>query len=442
MDDTPSGGDRPVDSAGEDGSLGGPRNPGHPDRRSPSWTLLSKEELVDAYWNHIAPVYRADGHDPSAERPSHEWLRDNGFRGLVYALRKYHDRTFSEFWMEDLDLEVENNYRWGIADEGTVSSFREFLDTREHRRNWSDGTVRTVRYRLARYARAYEDVTDGKSVVNSVDPDDKVSPVGAVDACWSAFDLLDENLDRRTLRRVHEAVSDYYEYLVRRRRAEFNPASGLDEEYAWTVEDGESDEATNPALGPDHVAALAAEASALRDRLLVVALCGWGLRRSEVASLHRSQVNFVNGDDHIAFKDRKNGPGTVAMIVGCDLVERRMAEFDDDVWNGYLFPSDRSSTGHVTGQTIRNWFADLVEAAPVPSRIGGRKPTPQMARRFWYDAYTATLDDVLEEVQAIAAEQGSTSPSVIWSNYLSEERKRDLRRQFMRTRIAEALKHG
>jgi hypothetical protein len=93
MDDAPPGGDRPVDSDSEDGSLGGPRNPGHSDRRSPSWTLLSKKELVDAYWNHVAPVYRADGHDPNAERSSHEWLRDNGFRGLVYALRKYRDRT-------------------------------------------------------------------------------------------------------------------------------------------------------------------------------------------------------------------------------------------------------------------------------------------------------------------------------------------------------------
>ena len=67
-----------------------------------SWTLLDLDELVDAYWAVVAPVMETDGLDPKREKPTHSWLRDHGFRPLLYALREYHDRTFAEVWREDL----------------------------------------------------------------------------------------------------------------------------------------------------------------------------------------------------------------------------------------------------------------------------------------------------------------------------------------------------
>lgn len=36
-----------------------------------SWTLLGREELVDAYWAVVAPVMEADGLDPDREKPTH-----------------------------------------------------------------------------------------------------------------------------------------------------------------------------------------------------------------------------------------------------------------------------------------------------------------------------------------------------------------------------------
>lgn len=62
-----------------------------------------------------------------------------------------------------------------------------------------------------------------------------------------------------------------------------------------------------------------------------------------------------------------------------------------------------------------------------------------MGRRFWYDAYSATQETILAEVGDIAAEQGSASAEVVLQEYLSPERRRQLRRQYMRERLAEAL---
>lgn len=84
-----------------------------------SWTLLDLDELVDAHWAVVAPVVEIDGLDPKREKPTHSWLRDHGFRPLLYTLREYHDRTFAEFWREDLELDaVESGYNWATDHEG------------------------------------------------------------------------------------------------------------------------------------------------------------------------------------------------------------------------------------------------------------------------------------------------------------------------------------
>ena len=62
-----------------------------------------------------------------------------------------------------------------------------------------------------------------------------------------------------------------------------------------------------------------------------------------------------------------------------------------------------------------------------------------MGRRFWYDAYSQTTQDLLEHVQDIANEQGSTSAKVAFEDYLTDDRKRELRREFMREKLSAAF---
>ncbi|EMA17737.1 hypothetical protein C435_09554 [Haloarcula marismortui ATCC 33799] len=57
------------------------------------WTLLTEPQLADAYDAVVVPALRRDGQDPETDRPSYEWLSNNGFRGLTYALKEYHDTT-------------------------------------------------------------------------------------------------------------------------------------------------------------------------------------------------------------------------------------------------------------------------------------------------------------------------------------------------------------
>jgi integrase len=406
-----------------------------PSPSEPSWTVLDRDGLVDAYWDAIAPAMRADGLDPETEQPTYDWLNQNGFRRFIYTLQEHHETTVTAFCDRDLELES-RGYDWGIDHADTVDALERYLDRQQQRKSWSESTVDAHRSRLGRYVRAYAEVNDTDDLLTAVDRASDVPAHEAVDACWATFDALDEAVARETLRRIYITVSDWYTTLVSRRQAALNPTDGLD--YNWSGDDGGT--TSNPPLAPTHVTALFDAAADSRERLLVVALCGWGLRSGEVAALHADQIVLDDDAPRIEFDQRKNGPGSVALIYGQAVVETRIAQLDDGEWNGFLFPSSRSGSGHRTGGTIRNWFGELADRAGLPAEIDGRRPVPQMARRFWYDRYSSTVEALVDhQIQAVAEEQGSASATVVWDDYLSEARRRELRRGFMREKLSDAF---
>ena len=404
------------------------------------WSTCSLEDFTQLYWEQIAPCLEAEGLDPRTEKPTHQWFRDNGVRSFLAALRRYHDRSFGEFWREDLGLDDDDtSYPWATSDEQTIEALERFLDRRQSRYGLSTSSVDTLRTRLNLYVRAYEAANDTADLLSPIHRERDTPAYEAVDACYAAFDWLNEGVEReysaQTLQRVRRIVDAWYQHLVGRRVASMNPASGLYEEFKWETEDSPT-----PSLSAKHIRRLMQVATTPRDQLLVVALAGWGLRANEVAALHISQFNRDVHDDevpHIEFESRKNGPGEVSILFGLEELDAQISELsEDETWDGYIFPSSRGESPHVTRDTIRNWFQKLASEAELPDRIEGERPSPQLCRRFWYDTYTAVLEGVLEGVEEIAAEQGSSDPQVVMQNYLSDARSRQLRREFMREQLA------
>ncbi|WP_246084517.1 tyrosine-type recombinase/integrase [Salinadaptatus halalkaliphilus] len=376
------------------------------------WTSCSLEDFTDLYWNEIAPCFEAEGIDPKREKPTHQWFRNHDARSFLAALRRHHDRSFGEFWDEDLGLgDDDDGYTWATEDGETIDALEKFLDRRKSRYSLSTSSVNTLRTRLNLYVHAYREANGTGDLLTPIQREQETPAYEAVDACYAAFDWLNDGTEcsysAQTLQRVRRVVDAWYQHLVGRRIASMNPASGLYDEFKWEIE-----ESPTPALSATHVRKLMQAAQTTREQLLVVALAAWGLRASEVAALHASQFHRdVSKDDvpFIAFESRKNGPGEVSLLFGLGIFDSRIDELaDDESWTGYLFPSSQGETPHVTRDTIRNWFQDLASKAGLPERIEGERPSPQLCRRFWYDTYTAVLEGVLEGVEDIAAE-----PSVL-----------------------------
>jgi len=170
----------------------------------------------------------------------------------------------------------------------------------------------------------------------------------------------------------------------------------------------------------------------------VLALGAWGLRPNEVASLSIDQFMLDDGDDErIIFEQRKNGPGEVALLFGVDVLKQRVVDLDEPGWEGYLFPSSRSSTGHITPQTVTNRFRELSVDAGVT--VEGEPPTAKMGRRFWYTTYNEAVKEMLAGLEGVAADQGSASAEIVSQNYLSEAEKRRYRRESMHQELSKVF---
>jgi len=90
----------------------------------------------------------------------------------------------------------------------------------------------------------------------------------------------------------------------------------------------------------------------------------------------------------------------------------------DREWAGYLFPLRQAESSHVIGETIQARSQRVAERADV--RVRGETPTSKIGRRLWYTACVNTQKQLLENLDAIAADQRSSDARVVLKNYLSE----------------------
>ncbi|AGB40037.1 tyrosine-type recombinase/integrase [Natronococcus occultus] len=397
------------------------------------WSHKSLEELRE-FWNtEIELALQRAGHDLE-DKPSYQDLLDVGYGGLTYTLREHHEMTLSEF-LESVGYvaESDDGYPWGIDDETTITELESFVQTLERRQGLTATTVATKRSRLATYAQLYDELHGQATLVDRVvDDADRAAEIRRV---LAVFDELDIDLGTdASKQRYLSDVNQFYSHLERRAIAAFNPASRISEEYNWNRE-----EKDNQPLSSEDVRRLSDAAEEPEEELLVLALCAWGLRRNEVASLHVSQLVLEEADPHIYFEERKNGPGTVALVYGREQLRDHLDRLGghNHQWNGYLFPSTTSSSGHIVGETVQSRFQRLANRAGVT--VDGEIPTSKMGRRFWYTTYMEAQKQLLENLDVIAGDQGSSDANVVLENYLSEAERRKYRREFMHEQLADVF---
>jgi integrase len=406
----------------------------------PSWTKHSLDDLEDLYWSEIAPDLRRDGLDP---HEPHATEVTQNYRGLDYALREHHGYTVKEFLVDVVGLEESDTQGESTADqlpEPVQDSIASYLDSIPGLGNdYTENTLRSIKYRLAAYADAY-------CTVNETPLLDQLSDVSAkpdeIDRVTLAMQKIDAEYDSNEgkIRVLGEAVR-YYDWMDETGRIEYNPAAVVERRSGWDREDRD-----NPALEPNQIQSLYDTADGLEERFLVVALCAWGLRTSEVAAFHVSQCRLDPEERAVPYLEfapgeRKNNSdtrSTVSLLYGTDVLSQRISELSDrDDWNGYLFPSTAAETGHISPNTVTNRFKRLAERAGVD--VDGGVAKPKMGRRFWYETYADAIKAVLERLESAAEEQGSVSPSVIQRDYLDEDARRRQRRNEMRTRLQEVF---
>lgn len=397
------------------------------------WSQKSLDELVEFYRHEIEPTLHQSGADLDGP-PSYQTLADHGYSGLAYALREHHDRTVREFLVDDVGLDPSESpgYTWGVEAEETIDAAESYVSRLERRESSSEQTVVTQRSKLATYLRTYADhVGDADFMALLQEPSQQPSEADRVLA--TMHEVSDRLGTPESVLSYASVVSEWYSFLVETGRASYDPTVRMLKDLG--VEDSNPDKS---ALDARQVRKLVDATENLEERLLVLAVCAWGLRREEVAKLHVSQLVLEGDDPHIAFDhDRKNGPGTVALLYGLGEVKERLVELNDrDSWTGYLFPSPDGGD-HVHPDTVTNRFKRIAERSD--PRLQPDERTPHAGRRFWYQSYTAVVADLSGLVESVAAEQGSTDPETVLEEYHDESSLRDLRRDRMRRQLSRAF---
>jgi site-specific recombinase XerD len=395
-----------------------------------NWSRKSLDELVEFYEAEIAPERQREGHDPN-EIPTYQWLVDHGYSGLQYAVREHHDMTLSEFFEQAVGLGDDvspETPTWPIDNEQMIEYLEQYFRSQQ-RGSTAETTLQSKRSRLGQFLRHYEDLHGTSEIVSRIT--DVADQPGEIQRVTAVFDVLDDELESNdSKRRYRSDIDDLYGWLVDRGYGAFNPVRY---DHEWDVAKRD-----NPALAPAQVGSLAAATENIEERLIVLGLCAWGLRRSELATLHVENVELQAESPYLSFNTRKNGPGTVALIYGEDVLEDRIARLSNQQgWDGYLFPSPDARRDHLTGETLNRRFKSIATRADV--RVRGELPTSKMGRRFWYSAYADAVEVVIERLQSVAHEQGSSDPMVVFRNYLSEEKRREYLRDAMYDRLAEAF---
>lgn len=399
-------------------------------------TRYATMDLADCesfYRETVVSAMETAGLDPSAKTPTYAWL-NRQFPGFVKHLQRRFDLSPGQFYDEiGVPEATTTSGSFDFLSDNTQRAIEGYLDELSTRRGRADTTIDTRRSILRRYAKVYTNIHDTKDLLAPLKhPDERVAEMDRVAATFDALDQLDDTLTTLASRRKYvQDTRQFYKHLVMFGNAAYNPLADLEIRFGWD----RTPSWDNKALDRTAVQRLYGAATELRDRFIVVACCGWGLRPSEVASLHIRQLNLDpdgDSDPYIEFGsgERKNGPGTVALLAGLETVKDRIEALAGPEWSGYLLPSPSAATGHLTAETVRRRFKSVADAAGVT--VDGDTPTPKTGRRFWYTTYGAAVRRVAERFEDVAAEQGSASAQVVLDNYLSESEARSHRRAEMR----------
>jgi len=397
------------------------------------WSGKDLDDLEQFHYDEIQPAMAADGLETD-EPPAYTWLAQNGFSGFIDYLKREHGLTVGDFYDDYGPDAPEDTASFGFIDhDRTRTLLNEYLYELEHDRNRAETTVKTRRSRLKKYAETYARLHETTDLVSTLD--DMDARPQEIRRARDVFREFKDDLSTRASQRSYvQDIRQWYVFLVDTGIALYNPIERMERRFGWD----EEPEYDNPTMSKGQVTKMFQQAASPRERLMIIGLAGWGLRPGELVSLHVSQMELETDGTppYISFEDRKNGPGEVNMLVGTDAVTDRIAVLSDeyDNWSGHLFPSAWGEDPHYTTESLRNWFTDLAERCGVT--VEKEVPKPKMGRRWWYTLYSDAVQQLLDQTEFIAEEQGSSDPETVLRNYYSKEQVRELRRGEMQDELA------
>lgn len=363
---------------------------------------------------------RQQGFDPD-ELPSYAWLNKNGYSGIHRAARREFGMSTHQLLISICgfrDPSEPSNY-WPGHHSDMHRYLERHFESLESRRGLAESTITGRRSRLKTLIEYHIEVTGHANILRSA----RVDSVTGYKIIRSVFDKLhSRHVTGASKLNYATNLSHFFDWSVREGAASHNPAKKALKEFGW-----KHSSAGDPVpVSSEQMARLWQCCENLLEQALIVCYGGGGLRTAEPTKIDVEDSIFLEEDDpRFRLEDRKNGPGTVALMAGVDVLRAYIKELqEEEEWNGMLFPSDSSKSGSLTAETLRTRVKEISERADVYLE-NGELPTPKNLRQNWYTQYTEANARWLHMAEIAAEDQGSSSGRVVLSHYLTREAGRN-----------------
>jgi len=374
---------------------------------SRKWTL---EYLRNGFVDDVKQQRAEQGYNTN-EKPTHKWLRENGFGYFLQRARELDTRP-DEWLLEECGFEQPQK-DYPCSNPETVRRVEGWLEYEDDVGERINGTsISSARTHLRRSMEISKD-TIGTSDILELGR-------GGREVCFNRAEQLMEGFKNefdsgQTRYNYATTLRDLLARMEDKGVIEHDPLTPLVDGSGW----GGDSTAVTIAPSTELVKAYFDACETRTEQMVMICLAVMGWRPADFCDPAAMEgIHFDGPRPYVEFTDhRKNGPSLVPIILCQDFIEQWVRFVETTSGNDTaLFPSDDSEDGARSTE----WVRDTVEA--IGERVdetlrNGETPTPRHFRNFWYTEYTTAYAEFRRDNDFAASAQGSQSARIPSTSY-------------------------
>lgn len=384
-------------------------------------TRINKKTLEIQLPAILQEQFRADGLSRDT-LPAWTYITANtrySAEGLNNKCQELYGQTLHQF-LRERGFGVRNTGKWPTDDEETIRSLKYYVDSAEHRKGWSEGTIDSIESVINKVYEAIQNEGLDIEMLDLGQCSTHEERLENVQHAITIIDYMDRNLADSTMGNYPRYFEEYYNIVKNQYQINVNPVEEALDEFEWYRTNGDSQPVTEAQLNAMWNTLEALDECPVNGydlhqwrlwmKILLIVLIAVGPRSNEVERLDvRKRLHF--GDDpYVHFDERKNlrrdeGPIKVPIMMGSNSLQAYQDYIEAIGGNVKLVPSPESESGCRTPGTLNEWLKRLCKLADV--RLDdGSFPTIQNFRQFWKTLYKKALAENRDEIKFVSQEDG------------------------------------
>lgn len=374
---------------------------------SRKWT---PEYLRNGFAEEVKKLRSKQGYNTS-EKPTHKWLRDNGF---AYFLRRVRDLGYKpdEWLLEECGFEPRRK-DYPCSNSETVSRVENWLEYEQNVGERINGTtIPSARSHIRRSMEIAKE-TIGTSDIFEIGRGERSICFNRAEQMMRGF--REEFSNGSTRNNYATTLRDLLARMKARGVVDHNPLDRLVAKSGW----GGDSESVTMAPSTSLVKSYFDACETRTEQMVMICLAIMGWRPSDFCDPEAiKDIHFDEARPYVEFTNsRKNGPGVVPIILCQDFIEQWVRFVGTLPGNDTaLFPSEKSADGARSTQWVRNVVSEIGDRVD-ETLPNGEKLTPMHFRNFWYTEYSTAYSEFRRDNEFAASAQGSQSDRIAIESY-------------------------